>query len=148
MPEISMGNVVFLGPMTASRQLAALPVHEEFSLEASGVRNLHPKKGEDPFFADAAAKPGGVAESYALVTHAPGVKGKGDVLYLSGNHVSSVTAGVQAFTDPVVAHTLVSRMKKANGALPRYYQIVLHIKSMDDTPLEVDYVLHKELTAR
>src|SRR5262249_16643153 len=113
-----------------------------------GIRNLHPAADEPKLFTDSPTKPGDVAESYALVTHAPGVNRKGDVLFLSGSHVSSVTAGVEAFTDPMVAKTVVTRMKKPDGTLPRYYQIVLKIKSMDDTPLEVNYVLHKELMAR
>jgi hypothetical protein len=147
MPEISMGNVVFLGPMAASRQLQALPVHEELTLEATGIRNLHPARGEPAFFADPQNKAGDTQESYALITHAPGVNAKGDVLYLSGNHVSSVTAGVEAFTDPMLASKVVAGMRKANGKLPRYYQVVLKVRSMDDTPLEVEFVLSKELMA-
>ena len=147
MPEISMGNVVFLGPMNSSRQLTALPVHEELKLEDKGIRNLHPAPGEPEFFADSGKQPGGVEDSYALVTHAPGVNRKGDVLYLSGNHVSSVTAGVEAFTDVSLARTLVEKMRKPDGTLPRYYQIVLKVRSMDDTPLEVGYVMHRELRA-
>lgn len=147
MPEISMGNVVFLGPMTSSRQLAALPVHEELKLEANGIRNLHPAPGEAAFLEDPGKKQGNIEESYALVTHAPGVNHKGDVLYLSGNHVSSVTAGVEAFTDANLAKTLVNAMRKPDGTLPRYYQIVLKVRSMDDTPVDVTYVMHRELKA-
>ena len=86
-------------------------------------------------------------ETHALITHAPGVNGKGDVLYMSGSHVSDVTAGVEAFTDPVLAKMLVAKMKRKDGSLPRYYQIVLRVRSMDDTPIETTYVAHKELTA-
>ena len=58
---------------------------------------------------------------------------------------ASVTAGVEAFTDPQLAKILVSKMRKSDGKLPRFYQILLKIRSMDDTPLEITYVLHKEL---
>ena len=148
MPEISMGNVVFLGPMGASRQLSALPVKEELTREPKGIRNLHPAPGEPAFFEDGAHKRGGVDESYGLITHAPSVHQKGDVLFLSGNHVASVTAGVESFTDPMTAKTIVEHLRKKDGTLPRYYQIALKIKSMDDTPIEVTYVLHRELKAR
>jgi hypothetical protein len=37
-------------------------------------------------------------------------------------------------------------MRKPDGKLPRYYQILLAVKSMDDTPIEIIYQLHKELT--
>jgi hypothetical protein len=52
---------------------------------------------------------------------------------------------VQAFTDPTFAATLVSKMKDASGNLPRYYQVVLKVRSMDDMPIEVEYVMHRAL---
>ena len=118
-------------------------------VEPQGIRNLHPQSGEPTLIADQASPSSKSAdESYALITHAPGLSGKGDVLYFSGNHVSSVTAGVEAFTDPTLAKTLVVKMRKADGSLPRFYQIVLKVKSMDDTPLEVGYVMHRELSGK
>jgi hypothetical protein len=86
-----------------------------------------------------------VDDSYTLITHAPGVHGKGDVLYLAGTSAFSPTAGVEAFTDPILARSIVSRMRKPDGKLPRYYQILLAVKSMDDTPIEISYFMHKEL---
>ena len=147
-PDIMMGNLVLLGPARASRQLQALPVKDELVEEATGVRNLHPAAGEPRFFPNPPAKSpqSTVEQSYALVTHAPGVNAKGDVLSISGNHPSSVTAGVEAFTDPSLASTIVLRMRKPNGKLPRYYQILLTVRSMEDTPIEINYVFHKELT--
>ena len=73
--------------------------------------------------------------------------GTGEVLYLSGNRIASIMAGVTAFTDPVLARTLVTKMKAATGAVPRYYQIVVKVKSMDEMPVEISYVLHRELPA-
>jgi len=149
MPEIAMGNVVYLGG-TATRLLSALPIEQKLAPEPGGIRNLHPDSGEPDFFPDPTKSdtPQGkdVRETLALITHAPGVNGKGDVLYMSGSHVSDVTAGVEAFTDPVLAKMLVAKMKRKDGSLPRYYQIVLRVRSMDDTPIETSYVLHKELT--
>ena len=84
-------------------------------------------------------------ESYALVSRVPGLYGNGGVLYLSGNRISSITGEVQAFTDAAFAKTLVSRMKKSDGSVPRYYQVVLKVKSMDNMPIEVSYVSHREL---
>jgi hypothetical protein len=149
LPEISMGNVVFLGPAPENRQLQALAVDQQFVVEPQGIRNLHPRAGEPTLIADQASQNSkSTDESYALITHAPGLSGKGDVLYFSGNHVSSVTAGVEAFTDPTLAKTLVNKMRKPDGSLPRFYQIVLKVKSMDDMPLEISYVLHRELSGK
>jgi len=141
--------VVFLGPAQENRQLQALAVDQQFLVEPRGIRNLHPQAGEPTLIADQASQNSRSAdESYALITHAPGLSGKGDVLYFSGNHFSSVTGGVEAFTDPTLAKTLVIKMRKPDGSLPRFYQIVLKVKSMDDMPLEISYVLHKELSGK
>jgi len=107
---------------------------EELVMESAGIRNLHPAPGEPAFFPNPPARSvnSTVDESYALITHTPGVKGKGDVLYLSGTHASSPTAGVEAFTDPALARTVVEHLRKPGGKLPRYYQILLKVKSMDE----------------
>jgi hypothetical protein len=52
---------------------------------------------------------------------------------------------VQALTDPDLAMQLVARLKTAGGALPRYYQVVLKVRAMDDTPVDISYVFHREL---
>ena len=91
------------------------------------------------------ADPQDTEESYALISRVPGLYGTGEVLYLSGNRAASITGGVQAFTDPNFAHTLVTAMKAASGSLPRYYQVVLKVRSMDDMPIEIAYVAHRAL---
>jgi hypothetical protein len=148
MPEIAMDNVVFLGPATGNRQLQAIPVDQQIVLEPGGIRNLSPRPGEPVFLSEQPPRDGqDIQESHALITLTPGLYGKGEILYLSGNQVSSVIAAVQAFTDPTLARTLVSKMRAASGALPRYYQTVLDVKSMDDMPIEITYMFHRELPA-
>jgi len=147
-PEIAMGNVVFLGPVAGNRQAQAMSADRPFVLEAGGIRNLNPRPGEPEFFADRPPKDyQDTEDSYALISRVPGLYGNGEVLYLSGNRISSITGEVQAFTDAMFARTLVSKMKKPDGSLPRYYQVVLKVRSMDDMPIDISYVLHRELTA-
>ena len=145
-PEIAMGDVVFIGPSAKSRQIQASPQDQEIVLEAGGVRVLHPRPGEPEFYADKPpADPQDLSESYALISHVPGLYGNGEVLYLSGNHIASIMAGVQAFTDPMQARILVQKMKAYGGSVPRYYQVVVKAKAMDEMPVEIGYVLHREL---
>jgi hypothetical protein len=145
-PEIAMGDVVFIGPAAKSRQIQASPQDQEIILEPGGVRVLHPRPNEPEFLADKPARdPQDYSESYALISHVPGLYGTGEVLYLSGNRIASIMAGVQAFTDPALARTLVAKMKTATGSLPRFYQIVVKVKAMDEMPVEISYVLHREL---
>ncbi len=151
MPDVMMGNLVVLGRgMASNPPLEALPARGVLSMEQGGIRNLHPAEGEPAFLPNPPARTpqSTVDESYALITHTPGLNGKGDVLYLSGSHASSPTAGVQAFTDPELARTIAGKLRQTDGSLPRYYQIVLRVRSMDDMPIEISYVMHKALADR
>ena len=148
MPEIMMDNVVFIGPSTGNRQLEAVPVDQQIELEPGGIRNLHPRPGEPAFLEDHVSRNSqDIEESHALISHIPGLYGNGEILSLSGNHISSVMAAVQALTDPALARTLVDKMKAPNGSVPRYYQVVLKVKSMDDMPVAISYMFHRELSA-
>jgi len=148
MPDIAMGNVVFLGPQAGNRQTRAIPTDQQLVLESDGIHNLHPRPGEPPALNDHRAEgPQGTAESYALISHVPGLYGNGEILYFSGNQTPAVMGAVQAFTDPAFARTLVAKMKERGGSLPQYYQVVLKIRSMDDMPVEKSYVFHRELAA-
>jgi len=147
-PEVAMGNVVFLGRTDENRQLQAMSEGRPFMLDAAGIHNTQPLVGEPALFADRLpSDPTDTEESFALISRVPGLYGNGEVLYLSGNRAGSITGGVQAFTDPKFATTLVTEMKDASGKLPQYYQVVLKVRSMDDMPIEVRYVLHRALTA-
>jgi hypothetical protein len=147
-PEIAMGDVIFVGPASGNRQIQASALNQQIVLEPGGVRVLNPRPGEPAFLADKPPQdPQDLGESYALISHVPGLYGTGEVLYLSGNRIASIMAGVTAFTDPVLARTLVTKMKAATGTVPRYYQIVVKVKSMDEMPVEISYVLHRALPA-
>ncbi len=147
MPDVLMGNLVFLGPPSASPQLQAMAWREELAVDSTGVSNLHPANGEPAFFPNPPPRQpkSTVEESYALITNAPGLKGKGDVLYLSGASTSGPTAGAEVFTDASVARGIVSKIRKPDGNLPRYYQLLLKVKSVDNMPIDISYVFHKEL---
>jgi hypothetical protein len=146
MPEIAMGNVVFVGPATGKGALKAVPMDQQMVLENNGVRNLKPQPGEPDFLADRPPQdPQDSADSYALISHVPGLVGDGELLYFSGNQVPAVAGAVQAFTDPKFARVLLARMKLPDGTLPHFYQLVLKVRSMDDMPIDFAYVFHKEI---
>jgi hypothetical protein len=148
MPEIAMGNVVFLGSSAGSRQIRAVPEDRQLVLVSDGIRNLSPRPGEPDLLADRSpADPQDTAESYALVSHFPGLNGNGELLYFLGNKIPAVMGAVQAFTDPVFARTLVAKMKGPNGTLPHFYQVVLKVRSMDDMPIDITYVFDRDLTS-
>jgi hypothetical protein len=146
-PEVVMDNVVFLGPVAGNRQIQAISPSQPFVLEPNGIRNLNPQPGEPAFIPDHNPQAGADAdESLALISHVPGLYGNGDILYLSGNQISSTLAAVRALTDPTLARALVSKLKTHDGGLPRFYQVVLKVRSMDSMPIEISYLYHRDLS--
>jgi len=150
-PEVLMDDVIFLGPVAGNRQIEALSKGQgqPFVLEPGGIRNLSPRAGEPAFIPD---QPSGVSEAaeetHALISHVPGLYGNGDILYLSGNQISSTLAAVRALTDPTLARALISKLKAPDGTVPRFYQMVLRVQSMDSMPIEISYMFHRDLSPR
>jgi hypothetical protein len=150
MPEVLMNNVIFLGPVSGNRQMEALSKGQPLVLEPAGIRNLSPGPGEAAFIPDqpSGSSEAAAEETHALVSHVPGLYGNGDILYLSGNQISSTLAAVRALTDPTIARALVSKLKSSDGTVPRFYQMVLRVRSMDRMPIEIAYMFHRDLTPR
>ncbi len=148
MPEVLMDNVVFLGPVSGNRQIEALSKGQPLVLEPGGIRNLSPQPGEPTFIPDQKPAAQSPEQTYALISHVPGLYGKGDILYLSGNQISSTLAAVRALTDPTLARALVSKLKSPDGSVPRFYQMVLRVQSMDSMPIEISYMFHRDLGPR
>jgi hypothetical protein len=149
MPEVLMDNVIFLGPVSGNRQIQALSKGQPLVLEPDGIRNLSPQPGEPAFIADQPlGARQGTEETHALITHVPGLYGNGDILYLSGNQISSTQAAVRALTDPTLARVLVSKLRLPDGSVPRFYQMVLRVQSMDSMPIEISYMFHRDLSLR
>ncbi len=147
--EIAESNVIFLGSAAGIHQTDDLPVGLSLQLEPTGIRNLRPLKGEPAFIADRPAQNGAEGgESYTLISRLPAMNGPGAILMLAGNQTASVVSGVQAFTNPDIARMLASHLKTASGTIPKYFQVVLRVKAMDDVPVKIDYVFHRELTDR
>ena len=142
-----MGDVIFVGSTVGKPQIQAIPpVDQPFVLTPEGVKNLKPQPGEPAFLSDVLQKGAQeFEESHALISNLPGLYGNGKILYLSGNTIASVMGAVQALTDPDLAKQLVSSLKAPNGSLPRFYQVVLKVKAMDDTPIDISYLFHREL---
>ena len=145
-PELAEDNVVFLGPTTGIHQADDIPTNAQLVLDPTGIRNLKPRAGESALIKDHPAQggeEGGV--SYALISRVPAMNGPGAILMLSGNQISSVMGGVKAFTTPALAQMLVSRLKTGSGSIPKYFQVVLRVKAMDDVPVDISYVFHRDL---
>ena len=149
LPELGMDNVIFLGSPQGNPLLQAIPSNRQFALDVGGVRNLAPGPGQPSFMADSdIGSTAGFPESHALITLAPGTNGSGSILYLVGTNESSIMAAVESVTDPIVAAKVFGRLKGSDGHFPRFYQVVLTVKSMEDMPIDISYTVHKDLSAQ
>ena len=54
---------------------------------------------------------------------------------------------MRALTDPTLARELVAKLKMQDGRLPRFYQVVLKVRSMDSMPIDISYLYHRDLSA-
>jgi hypothetical protein len=146
--ELTENNVILIGPEVVFQQkLPGMQLQPELAQVPEGIHNLHPRRGEPAFFVD---KPPSSApndgEVYALISHAPGPLGNTNVQSFTSNRTWGREGAIQAFTDPALARTLINRLRKTSGEIPRYYQIVVRVKFTDGIPTDIAYVLHRDLT--
>jgi len=146
--ELAENNVILIGPeILFDQKLPGIQLHPQLVQTPEGIRNLNPRPGEQAFFRD--KRPGPApndGEVYALISHGPGPLGNTDIQSFTSNRTWGREGAVQAFTDLALARTLVSRLRRPSGDIPRYYQIVVRVKFSDGMPTDVCYVLHRDLT--
>jgi hypothetical protein len=150
--QLADSNVILVGtPRSFDDLLRGMPANLEMVSEGNGLRLFHPKSGEPEFIGQqnvrevrAAASPED-GEVYAVITRVPGPNGVGEVESFSSILNSGTLAAVEWFTDPTFARTLVQKLRKPSGELPRYYQIALKVRFKGGVPTETSYVLHREL---
>ena len=148
--DSSNNNVVLIGPpRVLNEDPLGMPLETEFVQDAAGIRNLHPRPGEQPVFSD--TLPDEIMSNgdvFALVSHATGPLGKTSVLSFTSNRTWGRLGAIRGYTDPAFARLLVQKMTKPSGEFPRAYQVVLKVEFRDGVPTNVSYVLHHELAAR
>jgi len=146
--ELAANNVILIGPeVVFNQKLPGMQFEPALDQVPAGIRNLQPRSGEPSLFAD---KPAGAepndGEVYALISHAPGPLGNTNIQSFTSNRTWGRAGAIQAFTDPLLARTLVNKLRRPSGEIPRYYQVVLRVKFRDGVPTDIAYVLHRDLT--
>jgi hypothetical protein len=145
--QLADNNILIVGKESFfDAQIRAMPLHPPFFTNAQGIENSNPNPGEPRFFANQySGAPAEEGEIYALVTHLPGAAGKGEFASFVSNRAAGYVGALQWFADPLSAQTLVTKLTNAQGQFPKHYQVVLKIKFKDEVPLEISYVLSREL---
>lgn len=146
--ELGDNNVILIGPeVVIDPKLPGIQLKPALVQTPDGIRNLNPRPGEPAFLADqrfgSAPNDG---EAYALISHAPGPLGNGVIQTFTSSRTWGREGAVQAFTNAALARTLVNKLRKPSGQIPRYYQVVVRVKFADGIPTDVSYVLSRDLT--
>jgi hypothetical protein len=145
--QLADNNIVYIGAAVFFEdKLRASPVQIEVVNARPGIHIVKPHGGEPATLEDQA--PSGAAEdgeSYAVVTHVPGPLRTTEILSFTSNRTAGRVAAVEWFANAAYSRTLVSRIRKPSGEIPRYYQIVLKVKYKGGVPTETSYILHHEL---
>jgi len=145
--QLADNNVLFIGAQVFfDSQLRGTPVQLDLVNARPGIHNNHPRPGEPGLLRDQV--PTGSSEdgeAYVLVSHVPGPLRTTDIESFTSNRTPGRMAAVEWFTNPVYARTLVSKLRKPSGEIPRYYQVVLKVKYKGGVPTETSYVLHHEV---
>jgi len=152
--QFSSNNVVLVGTPRSFRDLLqGMPAQLELDLDSSGIRILHPLKGEPAGLNDQTVR-GYLSptapddgEVYALITRMPGPNGEGTVASFSSNLNPGTLAAIQQFTEPRLAPSLINRLRDSSGGIPRYFQLALRVRFKGGVPTETSYVLHRVLHA-
>jgi hypothetical protein len=147
--QIGDNNVLFVGVQNLffNEQTQAMPVDVQLLQVREGIRNKNPGQNEPALFADQySTAPTEEGTAYALVTHLPGPLGDDDVESFTSSRAAGYVAAVKAFTDPVLVRSIATQLKQAcEGRIPRYYQVLLKVKFKEDVPIEITFVLGREL---
>jgi hypothetical protein len=149
-PQLASNNIVYVGAeRLIEEQLENLPVDLQFTYDYYGVQNRHPRPGEPKVFADPPAMLANQlsedGESYALISRIPGPAGQGEMQTFVSSYAPARLAMVQLATSPGRARDLLERLKGPTGQIPRYYQIVFHVRFRGGVPTETSFVAEREL---
>jgi hypothetical protein len=144
--QLADNDVILFGKFANDGEQSALPVKPLLAVDRNGVRNLQPLPGEPPTFADPPSHSPTDGEALELVSMMPGPLGRTTVETFSSNNKWGVIGGTQSLTDPAFARVIERKLRKADGKIPPYYQLLLKIKYRDGTVTHVSYVTHRVVT--
>lgn len=136
--EINGYNMIFLGPPKYVQQTLDLPVHQDFEIMHARVENLRPQVGEPLFFEEKySADHVHLEEGHALISRLPGLHRSGEMLILAGSSTESTRAAVEYVTRPEYVSSLIRKLH-AGGAVPKWFQLVIHVRYKSQTPIAME----------
>lgn len=144
--DIFNNNVIFIGQAAVQPRLRKIMAAGDFVEDVGGIRNLHPKPGEQVFYA--VENPGqNHGDKYALFSRFPGPQSGRYIVTLGSAHSELPWAITQYVTSPHSVHELMQHLKLPSGQLPEAFQLVLRITEESQVPVRIRYVTHHVVSA-
>ncbi len=75
----------------------------------------------------------------------PGLHSKGEIIAFGAASSPGLWAAIEFMTEPRYVGLLLRNLKGDTGKLPRHYQVVIHARFQSLVPVEIKYVMHREL---
>jgi hypothetical protein len=139
--DIGRNNMIFVGPPKFNLQTRDLPVQMDFVVEHSRVVNQRPRPGEPPSYNETwSPDRASLLEGHALISRLPGLHGTGYIMMLASTSTEGTRAAVEYVTRPDYAAHLVASVRGKDGALPKYFQIVVRAQFKSQVPIHVEQV--------
>jgi hypothetical protein len=144
--DLSTHNAIFLGSPKYIPRLKDIPFQQDFVIEGGSLHSLRPQPGEPREFPEVwTPNHAAILEDFALVTHLPGLHGRGEITVLAASSTEGTWAATEYVTNPSHAKELVARLGAVRGRLPEAYQVVVHAVIKDGVPIGVKAVAHRVL---
>lgn len=143
---LSNGNFIFIGAHTSNPWVKLYEDRLTFRLVDSGlnggryIENRSPQPGEQKayFITEATGHSG---DDFATIALVPGMGQQGDALLLQGLRLEGTEAAIRFLSSQRSRSEIIEKLKRANGgALPTYFEVLLHAHSVGGSPASVDCV--------
>jgi hypothetical protein len=145
--QLANNDVVFIGKEDRyEADLQGMPVRPQLTLSPRGVQDLRPKPGQPGEYLDNLGRPYGEnGEAYALISRLAGPLRTTNVEAFTSRSSFAYMEAVQWFSDPKTAGNLLTKLRKPDGSIPEYYQVLLKVQFKDQVPTETTFVVSREL---
>lgn len=107
----------------------------------SEIHNAHPQAGESGVYA--AHTENGIEVSYLRVALQPNLTGRGRVVLIGGIRGASQEAGCNLLLDPAWTDQILKRFAAPNVAQLPPFELLLEVRGVSHTPLDVRIVAHR-----
>jgi hypothetical protein len=148
---LSNGNFIFVGAHTSNPWVQLYQDQLNFRLLDGGkngnrsIENRSPRPDEQHayFITESTGHSG---DDYATISLVPGRGQQGDALLVQGIRLEGTDAAIRFLASSDGRNQIMEKLKSANGgALPRYFEVLLHAHSVAGSPATIDCIAARPL---